>query len=396
MEYPLNVIIDLPIEVLDPNPFQMRTFMDPEPLEALGQNIQEGMQERPIKVRPNPDAEGRYEIGYGHRTTEALRRLGYETVRGFIVPMSDMEMAKLVFSENEFHVPLCAYDKARWFESMTKGFDWTQETVARFAGIEQPLVSHYKKLIELVEKEIVSLDIIVRFTEYQGRAFLASDRHLWPELGRFVAQFHKKNDSIPSYNMIRDRLAVLRMNYNVEDEISKVVDNSFNDEVSEAVEHPSSPISNEDVGGVAVATTTPEEALKGFYDKFGQDASITAAITHLQVKIPGISDQEALDAAVSYRALHFVKNDISASPPSTIDVSAESALLLKPENEEGEVKLDPINLGEDNFREEGYRCCLCGHWTTAQNLDRFINKIRKENPEAADLVLKIVREGVGE
>lgn len=369
--------------------------MDPEQLEALGQNIEEGTQERPIKVRPNPKAEGRYEIGYGHRTTEALRRLGHETVRGFIVPMSDEEMAKLIYSENEFHVPLCAYDKALWFKQMMEKFEWTQETTARFAGIEQPLVSHYKKLLELVEKGIMSHDIIVHFTEYQGRAFLASDRHLWPELGRFVDQYFKRNGTPPSFNIIRDRLSILRLNYNVEDEITKIVDRSYDSDVSDVPPQKSSPISSEDAGDIALAIIAPEEALEEFFEKYGRNASVTAAITHLRVKIPGITDQEALDAAVRYRALHFVKGDMEEHASSTVDISPESTPLLDPQVEEAGTKLGPVNLVDEPFKEEGYRCCVCGHWTTAQNLDRFINKIRKENPEAAEIVLRIVRAGVG-
>jgi len=395
MEYPQNEILDLPLESLDSNPYQVRTFMDPEQLEALGQNIEEGTQERPIKVRPNPNVEGRYEIGYGHRTIEALRRLGHETVRGFIVPMSDEEMAKLVYSENEFHVPLCAYDKALWFRQMMEKFEWTQETTARFAGIDQSLVSNYLKLLELEKKGVMTGVIIVNLTEYQGRAFRTSDRHLWPELGRFVTQYFQKNGSTPSYSMITDRLSILRLNYNVEDEINKIADRSYDSDVSDVPPQESLPISSEDAGDVALAIITPEEALKEFFEKYGRNVSVTAAITHLRVRIPGISDQEALDAAVRYRALHFVKGDVGEHASSTVDVSPERALLLKPKVEEGEVGYGPVNLVDEPFKEEGYRCCVCGHWTTAQNLDRFINKIRKENPEAAEIVLRIVKAGVG-
>jgi ParB family chromosome partitioning protein len=67
--------------------------------EALQASIAEHGQQVPILVRPIPEREGRYQIAYGHRRLEALRRLG-RPIKAIVRHLTDEQLIVAQGKEN--------------------------------------------------------------------------------------------------------------------------------------------------------------------------------------------------------------------------------------------------------------------------------------------------------
>jgi ParB family chromosome partitioning protein len=111
------------LDLLDDNPFQPRTEMDPAMLEELVAGIVQSGLLQPIAVRPQ--ASGRYFIVAGHRRAAAFRllrdraktepdRRKYRLIRATIArATSDAEMATAAYVENAAREQLTPLEEGR-------------------------------------------------------------------------------------------------------------------------------------------------------------------------------------------------------------------------------------------------------------------------------------------
>ena len=108
-------LLDVPLELLDPNPFQPRLVMDPQKVQELADSIAQNGLLQPIAVRPR---EGRFVVVGGHRRKAAFERLReqattdagrrrYSTIRAIVMlALDDATMAVDAFVENGQREPL--------------------------------------------------------------------------------------------------------------------------------------------------------------------------------------------------------------------------------------------------------------------------------------------------
>ena len=91
----------IPLDILDPNPFQTRTEYDAEALAGLATSSMDelGIRHAPI-VRPSPKKEGRYQIASGHARVDAWRTLGKKTIMCRVEKLTDSQMKREVLVEN--------------------------------------------------------------------------------------------------------------------------------------------------------------------------------------------------------------------------------------------------------------------------------------------------------
>src|SRR3712207_5397330 len=68
-----EAVRSLPVEMLEPGPFQPRGPIDPVPLQELADSIREHGVLQPILVRPKPGRDGHYEIIGGERRWRAAQ-----------------------------------------------------------------------------------------------------------------------------------------------------------------------------------------------------------------------------------------------------------------------------------------------------------------------------------
>ena len=91
----------IPLDLLEPNPFQTRREYDAEALAGLATSSMDelGLRNPPI-VRPHPKKEGRYQIASGHARADAWRTLGHKMIMCRIEKLTDSQMKREVLVEN--------------------------------------------------------------------------------------------------------------------------------------------------------------------------------------------------------------------------------------------------------------------------------------------------------
>lgn len=131
-----------------------------EDLKRLKADIAAQGQLEPIRVRPLADAEGDYEIVYGHRRHAACLALDAERAGGWkVLALLDGSAAELrnhvlkMYQENAARKDLSPYEQGQMFRLWLdqKVFD-SQSAIADEVGVSRQLVSKYLKLTELPEE----------------------------------------------------------------------------------------------------------------------------------------------------------------------------------------------------------------------------------------------------
>ncbi len=89
----------IPLDDLEPSPFQYRYSLDESAVEALAQSIQAQELYQPITVRPS-GTPGKYQVVLGHRRLEAFRRLKRPAVPAMVREYDDVQTLRAMLDEN--------------------------------------------------------------------------------------------------------------------------------------------------------------------------------------------------------------------------------------------------------------------------------------------------------
>lgn len=131
---------EMPIEYLEPNPFQYRSI-DPETLDDLVASIREHGFIGSLEVRPaNPDPDdmtraldGRYQIVDGARRLEAAKRAGLTKLPVRRVWRDDTEMELLCYLTNSTVKPATYWEEAQYFKRL-QDRGWSMSQIAEAIG----------------------------------------------------------------------------------------------------------------------------------------------------------------------------------------------------------------------------------------------------------------------
>ncbi len=186
------------IELIDPSPFQMRQEMDPEYIQALAQSLEQDGQQRPVQARPVGE---RYQLAYGHQTTEAARLLGWEDILAMVKPMTDEEMEWSIYAENRFNRDWNDYDYALWLDHMMEKYKFTQEEMAEKANMSRSRVAQLLRMLQL--KEDVTAVTLPKLTERQAREILSKPVVDRSELSKKVSEYVEEKGEAPSPKEIK-------------------------------------------------------------------------------------------------------------------------------------------------------------------------------------------------
>lgn len=97
----------VPVDLVDPNPWQPRTFFPDEEIDDLASSIAEVGLIQPIAIRK---AGARYELIAGERRLRAHKALGLAVVPAFLVEASNDEVAVMALAENIDRQDLTDYE----------------------------------------------------------------------------------------------------------------------------------------------------------------------------------------------------------------------------------------------------------------------------------------------
>ncbi|MBQ1454691.1 MAG: ParB/RepB/Spo0J family partition protein [Thermoguttaceae bacterium] len=142
-------IYDIPLDKIDPNPFQPRLMFDEEEIAGLADNIQKHGLLQPIIVRQN---NGRYQLITGERRFRAFQKNGESVIPGYILAVDDRLMAELALSENLQRKDLNPIEKAIAFRNYLETYECGQDELGKRLGLDRSTISNMIRLLDLPEK----------------------------------------------------------------------------------------------------------------------------------------------------------------------------------------------------------------------------------------------------
>ena len=139
----------LPVEMLEPSPFQPRGTMDPTALEELATSIRASGVLQPLLVRAHPDLPGRFQIIAGERRWRAAQAAGLHEVPTLVRALSDAEAMAAALVENLQRQDLNAMEEAAGYDRLVQEFGLTQESLAGAVGKSRSHVGNTMRLLGL-------------------------------------------------------------------------------------------------------------------------------------------------------------------------------------------------------------------------------------------------------
>jgi len=140
---------EIPLELLDPNPYQTRTHMDEAALEELAASIRASGVLQPIVVRYIDS--GRYQLIAGQRRWAASQRAGRATIPALVRQVSNEQAMEMTIIENLQREDLNPMEQARAFERLSNEFGLTQKQMAERTGKDRASISNFLRLLRLPE-----------------------------------------------------------------------------------------------------------------------------------------------------------------------------------------------------------------------------------------------------
>jgi ParB family chromosome partitioning protein len=133
----------IPLELIEPNPYQPRKFFDTESLRSLAESIVKYGQLEDILVRPH---NGKFQVVLGERRFRACKLAQLPTIQAKVRPLSDDETFAISLTENVQRQDLTGVEEAFAFKKyLDEGR--TQEEVADLMGRLDRRVGEKLKLL---------------------------------------------------------------------------------------------------------------------------------------------------------------------------------------------------------------------------------------------------------
>lgn len=142
-------LLEIDIDLIDPNPTQPRSRFSEVKLDELAQSIKTNGLVQPIILRHA--ANGRYQIIAGERRWRASQRIGLERVSAVIRNIPDSKLLELALIENIQRQELNPIEEAQAYQRLIQGLGITQDEVAQRVGKERSSISNYLRLLRLPE-----------------------------------------------------------------------------------------------------------------------------------------------------------------------------------------------------------------------------------------------------
>lgn len=168
----LDAGAEVPLEDLEPNPFQPRAAIDPARLAELAASIRESGIVQPILVRRH---QGRFQIIAGERRWRAAQSLGLRSVPVAIRDVPDERLLELALVENIQREELQPLEEAQAFQRLQEELRLTQEEIARRVGRERSTIANTLRLLRL-PREARELLAAGKLDAGHARALLSLER----------------------------------------------------------------------------------------------------------------------------------------------------------------------------------------------------------------------------
>ena len=134
-------LLEIDIDLIEPNPQQPRARFTEEKLEELAQSIRVNGLVQPILVR-RAEA-GRYQLVAGERRWRASQRAGLQKVKAVVRDIPDDKLLELALIENIQRAELNAVEEAQAYQNLIGRLGMTQDEVAQQVGKDRSSVANF-------------------------------------------------------------------------------------------------------------------------------------------------------------------------------------------------------------------------------------------------------------
>lgn len=180
-------LLEIDLDLIEPNSEQPRTRFSDENLEELSQSIKMNGIVQPIVVRRRG---GRYQIVAGERRWRASQRAGLRKIPAIVKDIADDKLLELALIENIQRQELNPIEEARAYRNLITTIGLTQEIVAERVGKNRTVVTTALRLLKLPE-EIQKLVEEGKISAGHGRALLMSeDAEMQKRLARTIIEMN--------------------------------------------------------------------------------------------------------------------------------------------------------------------------------------------------------------
>jgi len=188
---------DIPLDLLDPSPFNTRVKIDPSDIAALAESMKRRGQIESMTVRPHGD---RYEIVTGELRWRALKRAGISEARCIVREMSDEDVMMVQWEENENRVGYRDYAKALKLSQIAEAQRLSQRDLAEMIGKSAGYVNNFLQMLKLtpVFTTVNAVGLLYDMTEWQARSILRAPDELLNDVVKEIKQFYQENGELPS------------------------------------------------------------------------------------------------------------------------------------------------------------------------------------------------------
>jgi ParB family transcriptional regulator, chromosome partitioning protein len=138
---------EVPLDLIDPNPYQTRQKIREESLAELAESIRTSGVVQPVVLRAA--ANGRYQLVAGERRWLASKRAGKTTIPAVVRQISHEQALEITIIENLQREDLNPMEQSRAFERLSREFGLTQEQIAQRTGKDRASVANFLRLLKL-------------------------------------------------------------------------------------------------------------------------------------------------------------------------------------------------------------------------------------------------------
>lgn len=163
-----DMVREVPVEEISPNPYQPRQQFTEEEMAELAKSIRQYGVLQPVVARPAPQG---WELVAGERRLRACKMIGLKTIPVLVKELTDQDLALLSLVENLQRENLSFLEEAQGYYNLLAEFGFTQEELAQKIGKSQSTIANKIRLLKLSPRvrSYISREII---TERHARALL--------------------------------------------------------------------------------------------------------------------------------------------------------------------------------------------------------------------------------
>lgn len=143
----VNVVLDIPVDHIRPNPHQPRKDFNEEALDELSSSIKKHGLIQPITVRYL--GEKRFELISGERRLRAAKLAGQKEIPAYIREADDEQLIAFALIENIQREELNPLEISMGYKRLIDECDYTQSEVAERVGKNRTTVTNMLRLLQL-------------------------------------------------------------------------------------------------------------------------------------------------------------------------------------------------------------------------------------------------------